>query len=247
MRFPTNGKNLRYPAGNVIQGWGENVALYKQSSNGTIFAGHPGIDIVPEVGYGEPLYAIADGVVVATLFQNTGYGHEVAVLSDYYRDGWQMQYLYGHMIDQQVVKVGDRVKEGDIIGYMGNSGFVVSGGVAFWGESNPDHKGTHVHLRTWWVKEVAAGQPSNTSFLGKNYLIRDYGNGCNDSFDPETLYGESMTNSLIVKNGAEWGIYDPATSEDGLVTLMRNRGMDVPLTPDGKLDWTKVVAAKQLN
>lgn len=55
-----------------------------------------------------------------------------------------------------------------------------------------------------------------------------------------------MTNSLIVKNGEEYGIYDPATSEDGLITLMRNRGMNVPLTADGKLDWTQVKVDKQL-
>jgi len=55
-----------------------------------------------------------------------------------------------------------------------------------------------------------------------------------------------MTNSLIVKNGEEYGIYDPATSEDGLITLMRNRGITVPLTPEGKLDWSKVKVDKQL-
>jgi hypothetical protein len=60
------------------------------------------------------------------------------------------------------------------------------------------------------------------------------------------LTPKNMTNSLIVKNGEEFGIYDPATSEDGLITLMRNRGMIVPLTPDGKLDWTQVKVDKQL-
>ncbi|MGI8470303.1 MAG: hypothetical protein ACR2N3_17830 [Pyrinomonadaceae bacterium] len=58
---------------------------------------------------------------------------------------------------------------------------------------------------------------------------------------------QSMTNSLIVKNGDELGIYDPATSEDGLITLMRNRGMDVPLTPDGKLDFSKITITKTLS
>ncbi len=55
-----------------------------------------------------------------------------------------------------------------------------------------------------------------------------------------------MTNSLIVKNGSEFGIFDPATSEDGLITLMRNRGIPVPLTPEGKLDWSKVKVDKTL-
>lgn len=60
------------------------------------------------------------------------------------------------------------------------------------------------------------------------------------------LTPKSMTNSLIVKNGSEFGIFDPATSEDGLITLMRNRGIPVPLTPEGKLDWSKVKVDKTL-
>jgi hypothetical protein len=56
----------------------------------------------------------------------------------------------------------------------------------------------------------------------------------------------TMTNSLIVKNGTEWGIFDPATSPDGLITLMRNRGIPVPLKPDGTLDFDKLQVTKKL-
>jgi len=79
--------------------------------------------------------------------------------------------------------------------------------------------------------------------IKENYFKTGY------TFNPWTLIpreGETMTNSLVVKNGTEWGIYDPATSEDGLITLMRNRGIVVPLTPEGKLDWTKLNPDKQL-
>jgi hypothetical protein len=51
---------------------------------------------------------------------------------------------------------------------------------------------------------------------------------------------EFMTNSLLVKKGGEYGFYDPATSEDGLITMMRHRGINPPLKPDGHLDWTSV-------
>lgn len=50
----------------------------------------------------------------------------------------------------------------------------------------------------------------------------------------------NMTNSLIVKKGDEYGIYDPATSPDGLITLMRNRGIQPPLKEDGTLDFNAV-------
>ena len=50
----------------------------------------------------------------------------------------------------------------------------------------------------------------------------------------------TMTNSLIVKKGGEYGIYDPATSADGLITLLRNRGIEPPLKADGTLDFAKL-------
>ncbi len=224
MRFPTTGKNLRYPTGNVIQGFGENHDLYYNESHG-ILKGHPGIDIVPDVGYGQPLYAIADGVVGAAVFQNTGYGHEIAVVSNYFRDEWQLVYFFAHMTEQQIVTVGQQVKEGDILGYMGNSGFVISGGSPYWGESNPDHKGTHLHLKTWWVKEVPIGAPSNTSYLGKNYLIKDFGNGLDSSFDPETLY-KPMTQISTQNYKGELRILLKASTPEQWAALCAVYGID---------------------
>lgn len=54
------------------------------------------------------------------------------------------------------------------------------------------------------------------------------------------LMPTNMTNALLTENGAERGIYLPATSEAGLITLMRNVGMVTPLKPDGSLDWDHV-------
>lgn len=54
------------------------------------------------------------------------------------------------------------------------------------------------------------------------------------------LINTTMTNTLLVENGTERGLFFPATSEDGLITLMRNAGYNVPLKADGKLDWDKV-------
>jgi hypothetical protein len=57
------------------------------------------------------------------------------------------------------------------------------------------------------------------------------------------------TNSILIKrmvgnnNGTpiyEYGFYDPATSADGLISIMRNRGITPPLKPDKTLDWERV-------
>lgn len=51
---------------------------------------------------------------------------------------------------------------------------------------------------------------------------------------------ENMTNSLVVKRGGEYGLYMPATSPDGLITLFRLVGIQPPLNEDGTLDWVRV-------
>jgi len=50
----------------------------------------------------------------------------------------------------------------------------------------------------------------------------------------------NMTNAYVVKNGSEYAVAQPATSEDGLVTLLRSHGLPTPLKPDGKLDFAEV-------
>ena len=91
------------------------------------------------------------------------------------------------MTENIPVKVGDRVKAGDVIGYEGNSGFVVSGGVAYWGMSNPDKRGTHLHFGVRVL--LPATTQSNTSYLGVEYSIKDYGNGRYGYIDPLPLLG----------------------------------------------------------
>ena len=51
--------------------------------------------------------------------------------------------------------MGDSVKAGDVVAKMGNSGFIVSGGVTYWGGNPPpDGRGSHLHfgIRPYEVK-----------------------------------------------------------------------------------------------
>jgi murein DD-endopeptidase MepM/ murein hydrolase activator NlpD len=75
---------------------------------------HGGIDFA--INIGEPIYAVFDGVIrVAQV--NGGYGKMILI-----RHYNNLETLYGHL-DRIMVKVGQEVKAGDVIGYSGNTGF----------------------------------------------------------------------------------------------------------------------------
>ncbi|MEO1122964.1 MAG: peptidoglycan DD-metalloendopeptidase family protein [Cyanobacteria bacterium J06635_15] len=80
---------------------------------GFSFESHEGIDFLS--AYGAPIYATAEGRV--TLAENSnGYGNHVII-----DHGYRHETLYAHM-SELVVKVGDRVNRGQIVGYLGNTG-----------------------------------------------------------------------------------------------------------------------------
>jgi murein DD-endopeptidase MepM/ murein hydrolase activator NlpD len=75
--------------------------------------GHKGVDLAAPVG--TPIYATADGMVSrASWF--SGYGLFVSI-----EHGGDMQTRYGHMSRLNVAD-GQRVRKGDIIGYVGSTG-----------------------------------------------------------------------------------------------------------------------------
>lgn len=85
------------------------------------YKGHQGIDIRPlKRGVsGDKLFAVADGKVIISKVNNggvkCGYGYYCVIQ----HNGFQT--LYGHQKNLSV-KVGQSVKAGDVIGYMGNTG-----------------------------------------------------------------------------------------------------------------------------
>lgn len=76
---------------------------------------HPGIDIANDVG--TPIVATADGMVVTAGWNSGGYGNMVDID---HGNGYSTR--YGHM-SQVIVGAGQTVKRGQIIGYMGNTGY----------------------------------------------------------------------------------------------------------------------------
>lgn len=75
---------------------------------------HPGIDVAADSG--TPIIVTADGVVVASDW-NGGYGRQVIV-----DHGFGITTSYAHN-SQNVVSVGQKVKKGQLVAYMGSTGF----------------------------------------------------------------------------------------------------------------------------
>ncbi len=65
---------------------------------------------------GTPIYATGDGVIERVIMNFGGYGRQIII-----RHGFGYKTLYAHMQDIDV-KVGDKVKRGDKIGTVGNTG-----------------------------------------------------------------------------------------------------------------------------
>lgn len=75
---------------------------------------HYGTDIRVKVG--TPVYAPFDGIVRINQYERHGYGRYMVIR---HKNG--LETLYGHL-SKTFFNVGDEVKEGDVIGYGGNTG-----------------------------------------------------------------------------------------------------------------------------
>jgi murein DD-endopeptidase MepM/ murein hydrolase activator NlpD len=75
---------------------------------------HEGIDFSAPIG--TPIYATGDGTVESLKTKMSGYGKVVMI-----NHGFGYETLYAHM-SKIIVRPGQKVKRGEIIGYVGNSG-----------------------------------------------------------------------------------------------------------------------------
>lgn len=82
---------------------------------------HNGIDIAGPAG--QPIYAAADGEVIYTDHSDAAFGNWVAILHNIATKGGNSQIItvYGHFRSFNV-SPGQKVKQGDLLGYEGNTG-----------------------------------------------------------------------------------------------------------------------------
>lgn len=75
---------------------------------------HFGMDFSAEIG--TPIYATGDGEVIRADSKSSGFGRHIRI-----DHGYGYITIYAHMNDYNV-RVGQKVKRGDLIGFVGNSG-----------------------------------------------------------------------------------------------------------------------------
>jgi murein DD-endopeptidase MepM/ murein hydrolase activator NlpD len=75
---------------------------------------HKGLDFTAPQG--TPIYATGNGVVKIAGYSEGGYGNHVVI-----NHGYGYETLYGHMVKVKA-RAGQRVKRGEVIGWVGNTG-----------------------------------------------------------------------------------------------------------------------------
>ncbi len=102
---PVSNKNLN----RIASGFGYRIdPVYKDRRP------HQGLDFTAPQG--TPIYATADGTVKEVGFTTSGFGNRVLI-----NHGYGYETLYGHMYRFKA-RVGQQVKRGEVIGYIGNTG-----------------------------------------------------------------------------------------------------------------------------
>lgn len=131
---------------------------------------HKGVDIAPngqiEPGTA-PIMSSSDGVVKEVKYDSTGYGHYVTVEHTNPATGEKYYTRYAHLgtsaTDSRIpVTVGQSIRAGETIGFMGNTGSVYS---------STGGNGVHLHyellLGTVNSKgDIVPGQPVNPNLIG---------------------------------------------------------------------------------
>lgn len=180
-------------------------AILKKWPNGhtTQLFGDSFLELNPKTGKKEPFYKFMfdldghNGLDIARPFRTPilgtkgtvcdikdtpiGLGRHIRILTPPDDAGDCLEISYGHL-DEILVKIGDKVEDGQIIGRMGNTGSVVSSThITNWGAA-PANSGVHLHLG---IREANTknGRWKTYNGLGKLY-IKNYTNGYKGAVDP---------------------------------------------------------------
>mgnify|MGYP001577739456 FL=1 len=140
--------------------------------------GHNGVDLVAP--WGTPLYALTDQRVIDIKESPLGYGKHVRCVDDKY------EYTYAHLSTISCY-LHQYLNRGDVLGKMGNTGFVISGATPYW-KHNP-YAGTHEHIT---MRERDTGGKWRLDYGNGNIIyVKNYDNGVFGAIDPAPFFGET--------------------------------------------------------
>jgi len=144
---PISNKDLTRAA----SGWGWRIhPIYK------IKKFHYGMDFTAPIG--TDIYATGDGVVKELEVSNRGYGYKIVI-----GHGFGYETLYGHC-SKFNVKVGQHVKRGDVIGFVGNTGLSTAPHVHYEVMIN----GTKVNPINYYFNDLSAADYEKLTELSTN-------------------------------------------------------------------------------
>lgn len=203
--------------GKIVQGFGENEEFYKKRFP-ELEGGHQGIDIVSY--HGDDIFIVEDGITYKVFDYNSigirgikhGYGFNMISLPD--KNNICNEYIFWHMMSNIKIKIGQLVKQGDLAGYEGQSGYVYSDGalVPDSEKGKPPYRGTHLHFSKRIVLRTHNVTPGDKLLSGINgkayfdnegyyYKILNYNNGHQGFVDPllspYMMYDEFIGQNII--------------------------------------------------
>lgn len=121
----TNYENMIYKGGSLPLPFPEDYAILTSPFNPNrvhpitgVIRPHKGADIVGKKH--TQILAVVDGIVTVSSFDSGGYGNWVEI--EHNLNGKIIRTRYGHMRDTPLVKVGDVVTAGTVIGIQGQTG-----------------------------------------------------------------------------------------------------------------------------
>ncbi len=171
---------------------------------------HLAIDIKTPIG--TPLHTIANGKVVKTSMQSTGFGHHVVIQHPNVPDpknpgGFTVLYsAYNHM-DRVDVAEGQNVLKGQIIGTSGNSGTSTTPHLHF--QIDRDSAPWHPYWPFSWQESQNAGLSFFEAVNGGLGII----NARDNTVNPITFVTKNLSYSMVASNN-DTGTQDTTSNDE---------------------------------
>lgn len=173
-------------------GYGDVSPVTKSYKIGTgapaAYSGHNGLDMCGNDG--DPIYSVTDGVVRVNTYEKNGAGNYVSIGCE--KDGKEYHLLYMHMKERSKLKKGDKIKEGDLIGYQGTTGHST---------------GSHLHLGVkhngkycdpyLWITETEKKEEFDMTAMTGIYNITATGLNVRDNYNKGNIVGKISKDSEV--------------------------------------------------